>query len=112
MATPSLPLCTLLDPRPAETARREPYSQAVNIPLEEIKSRVYELPRKSSVIDLAGPEDVAIRAQAVLTELGWNSRLAGSVDISQERESGRLWSPNSFLEDQYPHLAPGKMLDL
>jgi tellurite methyltransferase len=82
-----------LDPRPAAEASRNPYCRAVNIPLDELRARVAELPPKGAEIIVLGPPEAA----DVLLGMG-------RVPVIAEPEEGiggiyRLWRANALIED-------------
>jgi SAM-dependent methyltransferase len=83
---------------------------AVNIPLEELARRTYELPPKGSVVNLFDADpDRRREAAAALGVRGYVVREA-SLGPSDLRESGpsraRLWQPNPFLVEALGLIPP------
>ena len=107
-----LPLLDFLDVRPVEIAASTPIADAVNIPLEELRIRTHELPPQSSVIQIAGPEDLAEKACESLRGIGRKAELAPRWTYATNACLGRLWEPNRFLADILPKLRVGSALDL
>src|SRR5688500_7563949 len=56
MALPAI--AKYLDPRSESVAAANPIADAVNIPLDELKYRMHELPVRSEEILVIGPSDV------------------------------------------------------
>ncbi|MCW5941938.1 MAG: methyltransferase domain-containing protein [Fimbriimonadaceae bacterium] len=108
MALP--PRVRLLDPRPLVESRAAPIMGAVNIPVEELGERVFELPPNSETVLVADVEPGAREAVAFLERGGREaSRVPFALGPSQ---AGRLWEPNAFLMDCALGLTPGRALDL
>ncbi len=112
-----IPKRRFLDPRLARHAVLKPMLDAVNIPLDEIEGRTFELPDKETMIEVVGPDGYVAEAVVLLRILG---RQAKGVDESEcsyaepekAEPAGRLWEPNSFLADRLKHLKPGRALDM
>ncbi len=105
---------TLLDPRPADEAYRRPFHAAVNIPLEELARRTYELPPRHEVVRVASVGDVSARCVRWLCDHGRRAELATAVTAAPQvaEEPGRLWEPASLLLPAVEQLRPGQALDL
>ena len=97
-----------LDPRRRATP---PISEAVNIPLEELPSRIHELPSREEHLEIANTGEEAVEVQRWLRANGRSADLGEGFEYG-EPSRGRLWSPNGFLESVVPGLAPGTALDL
>lgn len=88
-------------------------SGAVNIPLEELPSRMHELPEKGSVLrvfhDSAGELG---RAMSLLTSRGYIAVAGSGADRSVTGAStGHLWRPSPLLVEFVPEAA-GRAADL
>lgn len=116
-ATHPLPLRSLLDPRPADAAERQPCPDAVNIPLDELPQRTAELPPRGVTIPVVGSTELV---RATVAWLRAHGRMAEAVsdaaltppDSTADRSIGRLWRPNAWLERVAVELMPGVALDL
>jgi tellurite methyltransferase len=103
---------TLLDPRPAEEAQLRPIRGGVNIPVTELPRRVHELPPRGCLIEVAAETGLAERTIRCLRTLGRDGRAAAFEHAADARTAageadvGRLWSPNAFLAEVLPNLAP------
>lgn len=110
-----LPRARHLDVRPAAEAARAPLRDAVNIPLNELPQRVYELPPHDETTLVANTGE---EAAAAVRWLGEQERAAQLVDgtqpaaPSERAAAGRLWAPNAFLEEVAPQLPQGTALDI
>ncbi len=102
----TIPLHRLLDPRstPAAAAA-EPFAEAVNIPLDQIAARIYELPPPSDTVWIAAC-DPARDAAALLERLGRRTCIIPAEPCDADdrvRPRGRLWRPSNvvthFLRD-------------
>ena len=110
-----LVLRKLLDPRPEPEASRRPIQGAVNIPLAEIPRRTYELPPRSEVIRVAGPQPLVSETVAWLERNGRRGEVETSFTYEHTpslSEVGRLWQPTAFLTEVLPQLASGTAIDL
>jgi SAM-dependent methyltransferase len=104
-------LVDYLDPRPAALALELPIANSVNIPLDELSSRMHELPSRQSPVRVAAPEPyreeaaqfLSIQEREVILAEDWRY---GPV------EPGRLWSPNDLVLDNPFLERPGRALDL
>ncbi|MCO5296730.1 MAG: methyltransferase domain-containing protein [Fimbriimonadaceae bacterium] len=106
------PLRSLLDPRPSGLAEANPIVGAVNIPAGELEVRLHELPARGDEIRVATVGTPAHEAVAWLQRGGRRAFLEHEFSHGPA-ESGRLWSPNAFLEEVLPELgAPGLAFDL
>jgi len=101
----------LLDPRCSAEAVENPIIHSVNIPLEEMQARTYELPPRNETVYIAGREEVASAAKVVLEELGRKAEIATDWSYGPG-SAGRLWEPNGFLKQMLPELQTGSALDL
>ncbi len=123
-----LPFRTRLDPR---SAPERPIAESVNIPLEELASRVHELPAKGSRLEVVGPADLADQAISLLKSMGFDALFgvdgpghallsqacdrptAGTdLEFADSIEPGRLWRPSPLIEQVLPQLKPGSAVDL
>ncbi len=68
-----LPLWSRLDPRPESEAEARPLLESVNIPMSELRNRVFELPRKGSPLVVVAEPQLAQACQSLLLELGFAS---------------------------------------
>ncbi len=106
----------ILDPRDADTARRRPLADAVNIPRAELPDRTHELPPREQVVTVAGPLELArdtVRWLESVRRRGEVAVTSPSAGVSPGGdEVGRLWEPAAFLENVAAGLAPGRALDL
>lgn len=100
-----------LDPRPADEARERPIANSVNIPLESLRSRVWELPAPFVTVEVAGPREVANSALEILRGLGRRAVVAQEFSFGASG-GGRLWRPNQFLAGVAQRLPTGRALDL
>lgn len=106
---------TYLDPREREEALRRPITRAVNIPLSELPDRMHELPPKTGTVQVAADEPLASHVVQWLYSQDRQAKVAPEfVYLSQQPEEiGRLWAPNSFLEEWSASLLEGgRALDL
>lgn len=114
MADSPLPLSCILDVRPAEVAAREPLPGSVNIPVEQLGERVYELPPKGRHLAIFGAN--SDEALAVLRDLGYRNFLdcASIKPLPGSADSGRsrLWHPSPIVELASTELPSGRALDL
>lgn len=91
----------LLDVRPEASFVDGHYPNAVNIPLEQLFSRVHELPSGDvaiAVIDSS--EERAAQAAALLSERGLRATVADwspNDAVARGPSRARLWRPNPFL---------------
>lgn len=108
-----LPKLKFLDPRCEADARTRPLEGAVNIPLDELPSRTYELPPKSETIEVVGHKSLADQAILALASSGRSAVYAGEGRPAEKPHCvGRLWSPNGLLASIMPSLSPGRALDV
>ena len=106
---PLPPRVRLLDPRPAQEAALNPIADSVNIPLDEMRGRMQELPAKHAPVLVAGPmAEEAVRA----LELWGREALIAEAWEFGDTGQGRLWEPNAFLMEVAARLIPGHHLDL
>lgn len=109
-----LELRRFLDPRGATSAVARPIRDAVNIPLEQIRSRAHELPPPTAEIEVAADLDLFQRTRDVLASLG--RRCLHATDHYFEkmtpRSFGRLWRPSKVVETAAGVRPPGRALDL
>jgi SAM-dependent methyltransferase len=101
---------SVLDVRAEATFAAGHAAGAVNIPLEQLAQRVYELPPKGSVIHLYSDDpDRRREAAAALGLRGYLVREASLVPADL-RESGpsqaRLWQPSPLLVEALEHIRP------
>ncbi len=104
-----------LDPRDADAARRQPYADAVNIPLAELPDRTSELPPRGQVIEVVGPRTLATRTLAWLASVRRRGMIVETIPADAppgDGEIGRLWEPNDFLADLLGALPAGRAADL
>lgn len=100
---------TYLDVRTSQEAEKTPILDALNIPLEELGERTFELPSKAIPIRLVGArahEGAAFlqsRGRRVVIESEWTNGPSGP---------GRLWDPNPWLLANCQSEPPGKALDI
>jgi tellurite methyltransferase len=81
-----------LDVRTTPEAALAPFQACVNIPLDELRGRVHELPPKGSLVRVFGEEAIkAVEALGRVAELEMPA-----PGLPEERY--RLWSPNAHLE--------------
>ena len=90
---------------------RDPVLDSVNIPAWELPDRTYELPGKTELIEVADFGPASTVAVEWLNAHGRSARLA-VAEFGTDRGSGRLWSPNPFLEECVVDLTPNTALDL
>lgn len=105
----------LLDSRDADVARTSPLEDAVNIPLTELAARMYELPPRHKLIEIAATDASAEEARAFLENQGRRALLVHDVRIAFAHEPpviGRLWEPAPLLARFAPPLQPGSALEL
>ena len=103
----------LLDPRPAAEASRAPVRDAVNIPLDELNARSYELPPRDAIVHVAAEGELAWKTSEVLAGMGRRG-LVTEFEFGAPTEPGtlRLWQPTPFLESTIPRLRRGRVLDI
>jgi SAM-dependent methyltransferase len=84
---------------------------AVNIPLEALPNRTHELPPPSVMLQVA---DVGPLSRTTIEWLTAHGRQAvlSPPETGPTGSSGRLWSPNPFLEEIADDLRPGLAIDL
>jgi len=105
-----VPEGTLLDVRPKSEAAASPLSNAANIPFEELRERVFELPAAGQPVQVADTGAIAITAADWLREFGRHPQLVAAVG-SAIFKPHRLWRPNEFVETGLPRV-PSRVLDL
>lgn len=95
-------------------AHSHPYADSVNIPVDEIEDRSYELPRSHETIFLVPVSPWAEAAIAELDSIGRQGELAPAMPTSAAAKPslGRLWSPNSLLEEVAVQCPIGNAIDL
>lgn len=104
-----------LDVRPAAGAARTPLRDAVNIPMAELPHRVYELPPRDETTLVADTGPEAAEAVRWLRGQERAAELVKGFDYAAPHaptDTGRLWSPNEFLELVAPQLPPAVALDV
>ncbi len=115
MKRPRLVQRHILDPRSGAEAAREPFVDAVNIPLAELPARTHELPEAGHAIPVAGPDELVEQTIAWLEAHGRLGRRVGADVLGPAGENsgvGRLWQPHAFLADVASGLGPGRALDI
>jgi SAM-dependent methyltransferase len=105
-----LPFYDLLDPRPGEIAILEPIGKSVNIPSQELASRIGELPVKKKLLRVAKVLPWSDEAGMILSKAGRTFEITEGFDYICS-PPGRLWQPNRFLQERMPS-KPGRGLDL
>lgn len=103
-----IPPAKWLDPR---VEPNPPIASSVNIPIDQLPSRVHELPSKTVTILVA---DAGEEARAACDWLRQNGR---DVELGSSFEYGdpgvrRLWSPTAYLEHCLTQIQAGTVLDL
>lgn len=107
------PLSSLLDPRPRSIAQAAPFEDAVNIPLDELQGRTFELPDRSRVIPVTAGEPWGSAAVRLLRALRREAELEEATLAAELAPTpGRLWRPNEWLERITRDLTPRRALDL
>jgi len=106
--------CRLLDPRPAAEAAKRPIHSAVNIPADELATRVHELPPRGRLIRVAN----VASGEAAVKWLRSNGRKGNLTPFRYRPPDepwpyvGRLWHPSRFLSATATRLEPGRALDV
>ena len=103
----------LLDVRDERSFVAGHAANAVNIPFDELASRMHELPEKGGTLhvfhDRAGDLE---RAVALLRERGYDALATRNVDLNERGLSrGCLWRPSAMLAEFVPS-EPGRAADL
>lgn len=93
-------------------AQAEPIESSVNIPLQELCKRLFELPSKSDIILVAGPQGLGAQAVEQLIAVGRKAVLAEGWSYGENHGQGRLWKPNAWLAGCVENQEPGVVLDL
>ena len=97
-----------LDVRPLPFPR---IKGAVSIPLEELPSRVFELPSRQVRIEIVDTGPEAHKAREWLIGCGRQGDLVPDFELGNNGDY-RLWAPNRFLEETLPKVPIGSALDL
>jgi tellurite methyltransferase len=103
----------LLDVRDEGSFAAGHAADAVNIPSQQLLSRMYELPEKGSALQVFHDRIPDLeRAIALLRERGYDATAADGADLSQRGPSaGCLWRPSPLLAEFVP-ASPGRAADL
>ena len=100
-----IPLQRLLNPG------QNPVLDSVHIPLANLEERIFELPPKFEEVLVADVEALSIPCKELLESKGRIVRIAFDW-LPGIPTPGRLWKPNSFVEEYATSNKPGKCLDL
>lgn len=109
-----VPLLKFLDVRPRSKAEVNPVVNSVNIPVDELKERLSELPKERVFLaDTPGYSE----AKAILESGGRTVEVCAasysrSPVIKKKKATGRLWSPSDYVVERVSGLKPGVCLDL
>lgn len=105
----------MLDVRKAGEFARGHFAQSVNIPLEELPARMYELPEKGASLRVYHDRPELLRAAAdLLGSRGYPITAVSHLPLTDCGASSlRLWQPSPFLEKALA-IAPsrGRALDI
>ena len=103
-----LPKAKWLDPR---IDGAEPIAESVRIPVDELASRVHELPKRNEKVLIADVSEDSRQALELLGSIGFQAELGTDFRFGPTGIQ-RLWSPTRFLESIVDRLPVGKALDL
>lgn len=105
----------LLDVRDSADFVRGHAPQSVNIPLNELPSRMYELPEKGAAIEVFHDDPQQLKqALELLISRGYQAAATPSSALTETGASKhRLWRPSPILEEALAFTSsPGRAIDL